>query len=214
MWGISDWYRQRGKRYADVLLTLSGAPVVVPLTVFVAAGVALSLGRPVFFRQQRPGKDGKPFILVKFRTMRDLYDACGKPLPDDARMTSVGRFLRSSSLDELPTLWNVLWGDMSLVGPRPLLMRYLERYTPEQARRHEVNPGITGWAQINGRNALQWEDKFALDIWYVEHFDPLLDLKILAKTMLKVIQRDGIAADDHVSMPEFMGSTVASSMDS
>jgi len=159
----------------------------------------------VLFRQIRPGLNGKPFEMIKFRTMRDAVDASGKQLPDNERMTPFGCFLRSSSLDELPELWNVLKGDMSLVGPRPLLMEYLPLYTSEQSRRHEVRPGVTGWAQINGRNALSWEEKFKLDIWYVDNRSLWLDLKIIFLTVVKVVMRDGISADGEVTMPKFTG---------
>ncbi len=164
------------------------------------------MGRPIFFKQARPGLYGKPFVLYKFRTMLDLRDQTGKMLPDERRLTSFGRWLRSTSLDELPVLFNVLKGDMSLVGPRPLLMEYLDRYTTEQARRHEVKPGITGWAQINGRNAISWEEKFALDVWYVDNWSLLLDFRIIFLTILKVLKHEGISADGHVTMPEFKGS--------
>lgn len=164
------------------------------------------LGSPVFFRQIRPGFRGKPFQMVKFRTMKDASDASGAPLPDAERMTSFGNFLRSSSLDELPELWNVLKGEMSLVGPRPLLMRYLPLYSPTQARRHDVRPGITGWAQVNGRNSLTWEEKFALDVWYVDHSSLWLDCKILWLTVRKVLVRDDISAVGEATMSEFKGS--------
>jgi lipopolysaccharide/colanic/teichoic acid biosynthesis glycosyltransferase len=163
------------------------------------------LGTPVLFVQQRPGLRGRPFKLLKFRTMMDGRDAQGRLLPDAERLTPFGRFLRSSSLDELPELFNVLKGDMSLVGPRPLLMEYLPRYTPEQARRHDVRPGITGWAQVNGRNALSWEEKFKLDVWYVDHQSFALDLKILWMTLFRVFQRKSISAEGHATMPKFMG---------
>ena len=163
------------------------------------------LGSPVLFRQVRPGLHGKPFRMVKFRTMTDECGPDGALLPDAQRLTPFGRFLRSSSLDELPELWNVLKGEMSLVGPRPLLMEYLPLYTPEQARRHEVRPGITGWAQVNGRNAISWDDKFALDVWYVEHRNLWLDVQILWRTVRKVLVRDGISAPGDATMPKFEG---------
>jgi lipopolysaccharide/colanic/teichoic acid biosynthesis glycosyltransferase len=163
------------------------------------------MGRPIFFRQQRPGRFVKPFWLLKFRTMSDWRDAGGKLLPDAERLTRIGRLLRATSLDELPQLWNVLRGDISLVGPRPLLMEYLPRYSPEQARRHDAMPGITGWAQINGRNALNWEEKFALDARYVENWSLWLDIRILFLTIWKVFCRQGISSTNHVTMPEFMG---------
>lgn len=186
---------------AAVGLLLLGLPLLV-----LAALIRWKLGSPVFFRQARPGLKGRPFELCKFRTMRDACDANGRPLPDHLRMTRLGSFLRSSSLDELPELWNVLKGEMSLVGPRPLLMSYLERYTPEQARRHELRPGITGWAQINGRNALDWEKRFEMDVWYVDHCGVMLDLRILALTVAKVLRREGISAQGHVTVEEFKGS--------
>jgi len=164
------------------------------------------MGSPVLFRQVRPGLHRKPFVMYKFRTMRDLRDTEGRLLPDEMRLTRVGHILRATSLDELPELFNVLKGEMSLVGPRPLLMEYLELYTPEQARRHEVKPGITGWAQVNGRNAITWEEKFKLDVWYVDNWSLGLDLKILALTLIKVLKREGISADGHATMPEFRGS--------
>jgi lipopolysaccharide/colanic/teichoic acid biosynthesis glycosyltransferase len=164
------------------------------------------LGSPVLFRQVRPGMQGRAFTMVKFRTMTDERGPDGALLPDAQRLTPFGRFLRSSSLDELPELWNVLRGDMSLVGPRPLLMEYLPLYTPEQARRHEVRPGITGWAQVNGRNAISWDDKFALDVWYVNHRSLWLDVRILWLTVRKVLVRDGISAAGEATMPKFTGS--------
>jgi len=176
-----------------------------PLLILLAFLVSLQLGPPLFFIQSRPGLHGKPFRLYKFRTMTDAKDAQGRLLPDADRLTAIGRFLRNSSLDELPELWNVLMGDMSLVGPRPLLMQYMDRYTSEQARRHEVKPGITGWAQVNGRNAITWEEKFTLDVWYVDNRSFLLDLKILAMTAWKVLKREGISAGGEATMPEFMG---------
>jgi lipopolysaccharide/colanic/teichoic acid biosynthesis glycosyltransferase len=171
------------------------------------------MGRPIFFRQQRPGRFVKPFWLLKFRTMSDRRGAGGKLLPDADRLTRIGRMLRATSLDELPQLWNVLRGDISLVGPRPLLMQYLPRYSPEQARRHDVMPGLTGWAQINGRNALTWQEKFALDTWYVDNWSLMLDFSILAKTLLRVLRRDGISSQGHATMPEFMGSPTQSRRD-
>lgn len=181
--------------------------ILSPVLIVIALLIRLTLGTPILFRQQRPGQHGKPFTLLKFRTMNDAADSHGHLLPDSERLTGFGRFLRSTSLDELPELFNVLRGDMSLVGPRPLLMQYLERYTPEQARRHEVRPGITGWAQIHGRNTLTWEEKFALDVWYVEHMSFRLDLKILVLTVWKVLRREGISQDGHVTMSEFTGVT-------
>jgi lipopolysaccharide/colanic/teichoic acid biosynthesis glycosyltransferase len=169
----------------------------------IAVLVWISMGRPVLFRQQRPGKGGKPFEMYKFRTMMDKRDGAGNLLPDEARITWIGRLLRSTSLDELPELFNVLNGDLSLVGPRPLLMQYLGRYTPEQARRHEVKPGLTGWAQVNGRNAITWEEKFRLDVWYVDNRSLWLDMKIIAMTVLKVIRREGISGEGRATMSEF-----------
>lgn len=176
-----------------------------PLILGIAVMIRWRLGAPIFFVQKRPGLLGRPFKMLKFRTMRDAVGASGEPLPDAERLTPPGRFLRSTSLDELPELWNVLKGDMSLVGPRPLLMEYLPRYSAEQARRHEVRPGLTGWAQVNGRNALSWEEKFALDVWYVDNRSVKLDVQILWLTVLKVLQRDGISAEGEATMPKFQG---------
>jgi len=184
-----------------VALTLLSLPLLL-----LAWAVRLKLGSPVFFRQVRPGLHGKPFEMVKFRTMTSERGPDGQLLPDAVRLTPFGRFLRATSLDELPELWNVLKGDMSLVGPRPLLMEYLPLYTPEQARRHVVRPGITGWAQVNGRNAISWEDKFQLDVWYVDHRSLWLDIKILWLTVKKVLVRDGISAAGEATMPRFTGS--------
>ena len=186
-----------------VLLALTGLSLPLLLLAWV---VRLKLGRPVFFRQVRPGLYGQPFEMVKFRTMTDERGPDGGLLPDAMRLTPFGRWLRASSLDELPELWNVLKGDMSLVGPRPLLMEYLPLYSPEQARRHEVRPGITGWAQVNGRNAISWEEKFALDVWYVDNHSLWLDIKILWLTVKKVLVRDGISAAGEATMPKFTGS--------
>jgi|SRR5665213_68920 len=194
-----------GKYLMDRVGAVIGLIVLSPLLGLLVILVRWKLGSPVFFRRQRPGYHGRPFMLVKFRSMTDARDAEGNLLPDHERLTAFGRFLRSASLDELPELWNVLCGEMSLVGPRPLLMEYLPRYTPAQARRHDVKPGITGWAQVNGRNAISWEEKFKLDVWYVDHCSLWLDLKILALTVLKVFQRKGISAKGHATMPEFMG---------
>ena len=180
--------------------------VLSPLMAVLAVLVRVKLGKPVFFTQERPGLHGRIFRLIKFRSMRDAYDHEGKLLPDEQRLTSFGRFLRSSSLDELPELFNVLKGEMSLVGPRPLLVVYLDRYTSDQARRHNVLPGITGWAQVNGRNALSWEDKFKLDVWYVDHQSLWLDIRILFLTLWKAIKREGISAPGSATAPEFMGS--------
>ncbi|MDI5993289.1 sugar transferase [Pseudomonas sp. MDMC216] len=193
------------KRLLDILACLIAFLLLGPLLLVVACLIRRRLGSPVFFRQVRPGRDGKPFEMVKFRTMLDAFDAAGNPLPDAQRMTPFGRLLRSTSLDELPELWNVLKGDMSLVGPRPLLMEYLPLYSPEQYRRHEMRPGVTGWAQVNGRNALGWEDKFKLDVWYVDNQSFWLDCKILFLTVKKVLVRDGISADGEVTMSKFTG---------
>ncbi len=194
------------KRMMDILGASVGLIAFAPLILGIAVATRWQLGSPIFFRQLRPGLHGKPFQLFKFRTMRDAVDADGHPLPDGDRLTPFGRWLRATSLDELPELWNVLKGDMSLVGPRPLLMEYLPLYTREQARRHEVKPGLTGWAQINGRNALTWEEKFAHDVWYVENNGLLLDLAILWRTVLIVFARDGISAPGEATMPKFAGS--------
>ena len=193
------------KRLLDIVVSSLGLLLLSPLLLLVAILVRLKLGSPVLFRQLRPGLAAKPFLLLKFRTMTDAHGAQGQTLPDARRLTELGSWLRSYSLDELPQLWNVLRGDMSLVGPRPLLMQYLDRYTPEQARRHAVKPGITGLAQIGGRNTITWEEKFALDIWYVEHWSLGLDILIMLKTFWRLIKRDGISQDGHATMPEFMG---------
>jgi lipopolysaccharide/colanic/teichoic acid biosynthesis glycosyltransferase len=193
------------KRLLDMLLTVPALLVLAPLLLLLAAAVRLGLGAPVVFRQPRPGRGGRVFTLCKFRTMSDARAADGRLRPDAERLTPLGRWLRATSLDELPTLWNVVCGDMSLVGPRPLLVEYLPRYTPEQARRHEVRPGITGWAQVNGRNALSWEEKFRLDVWYVDHRSLALDLRILWLTVAKVLRREGVAAPGAATMPEFTG---------
>ncbi len=194
------------KRFFDTICTLAGLLLLSPLLVVTAILVRCRLGSPVLFRQERPGLYGKPFIMFKFRTMTDQRDAAGNVLPDAVRLTPFGNFLRNTSLDELPELINVLKGEMSLVGPRPLLMEYLERYTPEQARRHEVRPGITGWAQVNGRNAISWEHKFALDAWYVDHRTFLLDLRILLLTIGKVFRKEGVSEAGQATMSKFMGS--------
>ena len=193
------------KRAIDTILALAALISLSPLLLMLALLVRVQLGAPVFFRQQRPGLHAQPFTLLKFRTMTDQRDAAGRLLPDAQRLTRLGRTLRSTSLDELPELLNVLRGDMSLVGPRPLLMEYLSRYNAQQARRHEVRPGITGWAQVNGRNTLSWEDKFALDVWYVDHVSLALDIKILALTVWKVLRREGISAAGEATMGEFIG---------
>lgn len=193
------------KRLFDLLLLLIAAPLILPVTAIVAVLVRRKLGSPVLFRQLRPGKDGKLFEMMKFRSMLDKDGADGNPLPDSERLTPFGARLRSTSLDELPALWNVFKGDMSLVGPRPLLPDYLPLYSPEQARRHDVLPGITGWAQINGRNSISWSSKFELDVWYVDNRSLWLDIRIIALTLLKVVKRDGISADGEATMPKFSG---------
>lgn len=193
------------KRLFDIVVSLLALILLSPVMLVVALLVRLKLGAPVLFRQTRPGLHGRPFEMVKFRTMLDAVDSNGQPLPNAQRMTKLGSVLRATSLDELPELWNVLKGDMSLVGPRPLLMEYLPLYTPRQARRHEVRPGVTGWAQVNGRNALSWEQKFELDVWYVDNRSLWLDLRILLLTVKKVLVREGIAHDGDVAMPRFRG---------
>ena len=193
------------KRILDLILTILMLILLSPLLGFVAFLVRIKFGRPVLFKQERPGLHGQPFILYKFRTMTNARDEKGKLLPDADRLSSIGRFLRRTSLDELPELFNVLKGDMSLVGPRPLLMQYLDYYTPEQMRRHDVNPGITGWAQVNGRNAITWEEKFKLDVWYVAHQSLSLDCKIIAMTIWNIIKGEGISQPGHVTMGEFKG---------
>jgi lipopolysaccharide/colanic/teichoic acid biosynthesis glycosyltransferase len=193
------------KRILDILLTLLASLILALPFLFLMWTVRRKLGSPVFFRQTRPGLQGRPFDMIKFRTMTDTRAADGQLLPDADRLTQFGRFLRASSLDELPELWNVLKGDMSLVGPRPLLMDYLPLYSPEQARRHDVRPGITGWAQINGRNSLTWDEKFKLDIWYADHRSLRLDIKILWLTVRKVLVREGISAAGEATMPAFTG---------
>lgn len=193
------------KRLFDLFASFFGLLVLSPVIAIVAWKIRKNLGSPVLFKQVRPGKGGKPFQMVKFRTMRDAVDAAGNPLPDSERLTPFGNWLRSTSLDELPELWNVLIGDMSLVGPRPLLMEYLPLYNAEQYRRHEVRPGVTGWAQVNGRNAISWEEKFKLDVWYVSNHSFWLDIKILWLTVKKVLVRDGISAEGEATMSKFTG---------
>lgn len=194
------------KRSFDVFVALCALVLLAPVLLVVALLVRVKLGSPVLFSQVRPGAGGQPFTMVKFRTMRDAVDNQGNPLPDDQRMTRLGHVLRATSLDELPELWNVLKGDMSLVGPRPLLMEYLPLYSKEQYRRHDVRPGVTGWAQVNGRNALSWDEKFKLDVWYVENRSFWLDMKILVLTVKKVLVRDGISAEGQATMERFRGS--------
>ena len=193
------------KRLFDIAMASVMLLAAAPLLVVIAILIRIRMGSPVLFRQVRPGLHARPFEMIKFRTMLDATGPDGQPLPDGERLTPLGRFLRSTSLDELPELWNVLKGEMSLVGPRPLLMEYVPLYSPEQARRHEVRPGITGWAQVNGRNAIGWEEKLALDSWYVDHRTALLDLKILLQTAAKVFARHGISAEGEATMPRFEG---------
>lgn len=200
-------YRLIGKRLFDLVLTIPALLVLAPVMALIASLVRLKLGSPVLFRHQRPGLAGKPFILLKFRTMTNARDANGTLLPDEQRVTRFGRLLRRFSLDELPELFNVLKGEMSLVGPRPLLMGYLDRYTPEQMRRHEAPPGLTGLAQVKGRNNLSWEKKFALDVWYVDHCSLWLDIKIIIATVRAVLGGEGVSAPSCVSAPEFTGTT-------
>jgi lipopolysaccharide/colanic/teichoic acid biosynthesis glycosyltransferase len=193
------------KRALDLVCAVLGLVLLSPVLVLVSFLIWRQMGAPVFFTQMRPGLHGHPFRMIKFRTMQDAIDATGLPLPDGERITRLGRFLRASSLDELPELWNVVTGDMSLVGPRPLLMEYIPLYSPTQARRHDVRPGVTGWAQINGRNALSWDEKFTLDIWYVDHQNLWLDVRILGQTLRKVVFREGISAPGEATMPKFTG---------
>lgn len=193
------------KRLFDLLLTIPGVIVILPVIILAGVLVRVKLGSPVLFSQTRPGKNAKPFVMQKFRTMTDERDAQGQLLPDDQRLSHFGKLLRNTSLDEFPALINVIKGEMSLVGPRPLLMEYLPRYTLEQARRHEVRPGITGWAQVNGRNAISWEEKFKLDVWYVDNQSLWLDMKILWMTFAKVFKREGISQEGEVTMSKFMG---------
>ncbi|MBL0598182.1 sugar transferase [Aeromonas jandaei] len=194
------------KRLFDILFSFCGLVLLFPLICVLALQVRRKIGSPVLFRQTRPGLNGRPFEMVKFRTMKDVVDGNGNPLPDSERIIPFGDKLRRSSCDELPELWNVLKGDMSLVGPRPLLMQYLPLYSSEQARRHEVRPGVTGWAQINGRNSLSWEDKFKLDVWYVDNNSFWLDIKILLLTVKKVFVKEGISAEGHTTIAPFTGS--------
>lgn len=194
------------KRLFDIVASFFGLIFLSPIFLFLYFKIKKQMGSPVFFSQMRPGKDAKPFRMYKFRSMKNATDEAGNPLPDEQRLTPFGAKLRSSSLDELPELWNVLKGEMSFVGPRPLLMEYVPLYNKEQYRRHEVRPGITGWAQINGRNAISWEDKFKLDVWYVDNRSFLLDLKIILLTLKKVFVKEGISAEGEVTMPKFTGS--------
>jgi sugar transferase EpsL len=200
-------YRKFGKRFFDLVLVIPGLILISPMLLLVAIVAKFKIGSPVLFQQERPGIHGKIFKMVKFRSMRNDRDANGELLPDEVRLVPFGKLLRATSLDEFPELWNVIKGEMSLVGPRPLLAKYLDRYNPTQARRHEVRPGITGWAQINGRNAITWEEKFDYDVWYVDNLSFFLDVKILALTVLKVFKRSGTSAEGHATMPEFLGTS-------
>jgi len=195
------------KRILDLILTILGLVLLSPFYFLTASCVAIFLGTPILFQQKRPGYKGKPFFIYKFRTMTDATDSVGNLLPDSERLTRLGRFLRSLSLDELPELFNILRGDMSLVGPRPLLMEYLQRYSPEQMRRHDVYPGLTGWAQVNGRNTITWQDKFHYDVWYVDNWSPWLDIKIIFMTLWKVIKREGVSQPGQATTEYFMGNS-------
>jgi lipopolysaccharide/colanic/teichoic acid biosynthesis glycosyltransferase len=195
------------KRAFDLIISIPAFLLLLPLMLLIGWLLHRNMGGSVIFRQRRPGLGGRPFNIIKFKTMSDARDESGKLKPDSERLTRLGKILRSTSLDELPELINVIFGDMSLVGPRPLLMQYLERYSPEQARRHEIRPGITGWAQVNGRNAISWEEKFKLDVWYVDNHSLLLDIKILFMTVARVFKRDGISQPGEATAKEFMGST-------
>ncbi|EIW00673.1 sugar transferase [Thermoanaerobacter siderophilus] len=194
------------KRLIDIFVSFFLLIVLSPLLIIISLVILVTMGPPVIFKQERPGFKGRPFTIYKFRTMTNEKDEYGNLLPDEKRLTKIGKFLRTTSLDELPELFNVLKGDMSLVGPRPLLMEYLNYYTEEQMRRHDVKPGITGWAQVNGRNSLSWEEKFKLDVWYVDNWSLWLDFKILFLTLIKVIKREGISAEGYATMPKFTGS--------
>lgn len=194
------------KRLFDIVVAGASLIVLAPILLLVALLIRTKLGKPIFYRQTRPGLHGKPFEILKFRSMLEAYDENGDPLPNAQRMTSFGQFLRSASLDELPELWNILKGDMSIVGPRPLLIEYIPLYSERQRRRHDVPPGLTGWSQVNGRNAISWEEKFELDVWYVQNASFLLDLKIIVMTVIKVLRRDGISHAGDVAMPRFRGS--------
>lgn len=202
---MSSVYIRFGKRALDLALTVPALLVLLPVMLVVALSILLTMGRGVFYKQRRPGWLARPFEIWKFRTMREIRDDNGGLAPDDLRLTDFGRFLRRTSLDELPELFNVVRGDMSLVGPRPLLMEYLDRYSPRQARRMEVKPGITGWAQVNGRNAIDWVKKFEHDVWYADNLSFPVDMKIIGLTLLKVFTREGISHDSHATMPGFQG---------
>jgi lipopolysaccharide/colanic/teichoic acid biosynthesis glycosyltransferase len=201
------------KRLLDIVIASIALILLSPLYFYVVYKVKKNLGSPVLFRQVRPGLHGKPFEMIKFRTMKDAIDANGQPLPDSERLTSFGKMLRSTSLDEMPELWNVIKGDMSIVGPRPLLMEYLPLYSPEQAKRHDVRPGMTGYAQVNGRNAIGWDEKFKLDTWYVENQSIWLDFKIMLKTVKKVLAKDDISAEGEATMSKFTGNSVGHNND-
>ncbi|AWV85100.1 sugar transferase [Acinetobacter radioresistens] len=201
------------KRFLDIIIASIALMLLSPLYAFVAYKVKKNLGSPVLFRQVRPGLHGRPFEMIKFRTMKDAIDANGQLLPDSERLTPFGRMLRSSSLDEMPELWNVIKGDMSIVGPRPLLMEYLPLYNEEQAKRHQVRPGMTGYAQVNGRNAISWDEKFKLDTWYVENQSIWLDFKIMLKTVKKVLAKDDISAEGEATMSKFTGNSVGHNND-
>jgi len=194
------------KRLIDIIVSLLGLIFLSPFFAILFIAIRINMGTPVFFRQKRPGLNAQTFEMIKFRSMKDVTDSKGNLLPDSERLTKLGKFIRETSLDELPELWNVLKGDMSLVGPRPLLIEYLPLYSAEQARRHNVRPGVTGWAQVNGRNAITWDEKFKLDVWYVENQTLIFDMKILLLTLSKVIRRDGISAEGDATMPKFGGS--------
>lgn len=202
---FNEWYRQRGKRLFDLVIAIDLLMILWPLILTLSVAIFLKMGYPILFKQMRPGLKGQVFIIYKFRTMTNDRDDSGQLLPDEKRLTKFGMFLRSTSLDELLEILNILKGEMSFIGPRPLLVRYLDRYTPEQARRHEIKPGITGWAQVNGRNAITWEEKFKLDVYYVDHHSFWLDVKILSLTLIKVISREGISGENQATMSEFMG---------
>ena len=199
-------YRRAGKRLFDLILIIPTLILISPLLAVLALLVRIKMGSPILFRQERPGLHGQPFTIYKFRTMKDIYAPDGDLLPDAERLTAFGQLLRRTSLDELPELFNVLKGEMSLVGPRPLLMEYLGHYTPEQARRHDEKPGVTGWSQVNGRNGLPWEERFKLDVWYVDKLSFFLDLHILWLTLKKIIRQEGISAEGYATMPKFKGS--------
>lgn len=207
---MSNFYKKYGKRIFDLIVALISIVIFSPLMIIVSVLIALFMRTPVIFSQKRAGLNGSHFHIYKFRSMTDLYDDKGKLKDDDQRITLLGKYIRKASLDELPGLFNVLKNDMSLVGPRPLLIRYLERYSPEQARRHRVKPGLTGWAQVNGRNAISWDEKFKLDIWYVDNYSFWLDLKIIFLTFLRVFRGDGISSEGHSTMPEFKGNNLSS----